>query len=44
MDYLDLGSGRHLPKLRTQRKGPFLVVHHVDANTLELEDLVCARR
>jgi hypothetical protein len=44
MDYLDLASRRHVPKLRTPRMGPFLAVDRVDANTLGLEDLVSARR
>jgi hypothetical protein len=43
MDYPKLASGRHIPKLRTPRKGPFLVVDRVDANTLGIEDLVSAR-
>jgi hypothetical protein len=40
MDYPELGSGRHVPKLRTPRKGPFLVVDLVDANTLGIEDFI----
>jgi hypothetical protein len=44
MDYPNLGTGRHVPKLQTPRKGPFLVVDRVDANALGQEDLVSARR